>query len=297
MADAQDMRNPGVLFCLLAAAAFGGLSTLATLAAHEGVPLLTLLPVRFGLAAIALWPLAARHAAPAARDVMRAVLLGAGLFGLQAVLFLGAVQRIDAPLAGLLLATYPALVALGAILLRRDRFRLRTAIALGLALTGTLVALAAGGAARFDLIGLALAFGAAAGYAAYVLAADGIMRRLAPLQLGALVCAGAALALGGAGAATGQLTTDVTPRGAIYVAALAILSTAVPHGAFLFGVRLLGATRASVVMTLEPVATAGIAAFTLGTVVTTPQIAGGALVVAGAIVAQRRSRPAETPAT
>ena len=73
----------------------------------------------------------------------------------------------------------------------------------------------------------------------------------------------------------------MTPRGAVYVAALAIGSTALPHGAFLFGVRLLGATRASIVMTLEPVATAGIAAFTLGTVVTAPQIAGGALVVAG----------------
>ncbi len=40
-------------------------------------------------------------------------------------------------------------------------------------------------------------------------------------------------------------------------------------------------------------ATAGIAAFALGTVVTTPQIAGGLLVVAGAVVAQRRSKPAQ----
>ena len=85
----------------------------------------------------------------------------------------------------------------------------------------------------------------------------------------------------------------MTPRGAIYVAALAILSTALPHGAFLFGVPACSAlTRASIVMTLEPVATAGIAAFALGTVVTAPQIAGGALVVA-AVVAQRRARPAE----
>ncbi len=290
------MRNVGILWCILAAAAFGGLSTLATLAAHEGVPLLTLLPVRFGIAAIALWPLAARGSTPAPVDVLRAVLLGAGLFGLQAALFLGAVQRIDAPLAGLLLATYPALVALGAIALRRDRFRLRTLLALALALTGTMVALGAGGAARLDLVGLALALGAAAGYAAYVLAADGIMRRLEPLQLAALVCAGAAIALGGAGAATGQLTTDISPRGALLVAALAVGSTALPHGAFLFGVRLLGATRASIVMTLEPVATAGIAAFTLGTAVTTPQIAGGVLVVAGALVAQRRSRAERTRA-
>ena len=290
------MRNPGILWCVVAAAAFGGLSTLATLAAHEGVPLLTLLPVRFGIAAIALWPLAARASAPAPADVLRAVLLGAGLFGLQAALFLGAVQRIDAPLAGLLLATYPALVALGAIALRRDRFRLRTLIALALALTGILVALGAGGAARFDLVGLALALGAAAGYAAYVLAADGIMRRLPPLQLAALVCAGAAIALGGAGAATGRLTTDISPRGALLVAALAVGSTALPHGAFLFGVRLLGATRASIVMTLEPVATAGIAAFALGTAVTPPQIVGGALVVAGAVVAQRRRKAEPAPA-
>jgi drug/metabolite transporter (DMT)-like permease len=284
------MRNVGILYCVLAAAAFGGLSTLATLAAHEGVPLLTLLTIRFALAAIALWPLAARASTPAPADVLRAVLLGAGLFGLQAALFLGAVQRIDAPLAGLLLATYPALVALGAIALRRDRFRLRTLVALALALTGTMVALGAGGAARFDLVGLALALGAAGGYAAYVLAADGIMRRLEPLQLAALVCAGAAIALGGAGAATGELTTDISPRGALFVAALAIGSTALPHGAFLVGVRLLGATRASIVMTLEPVATAAIAALALGTVVTAPQLVGGALVVTGAVVAQRRSK-------
>ena len=85
--------------------------------------------------------------APAPARRAAGVLLGAGLFGLQAALFLGAVQRIDAPLAGLLLATYPALVALGAIALRRDRFRLRTLIALALALTGMMVALGAGGAA------------------------------------------------------------------------------------------------------------------------------------------------------
>jgi drug/metabolite transporter (DMT)-like permease len=290
------MRNVGILYCVLAAAAFGGLSTLATLAAHEGVPLLTLLTIRFGIAAIALWPLAARASAPAPSDILRAVLLGAGLFGLQAALFLGAVQRIDAPLAGLLLATYPALVALGAIALRRDRFRLRTLVALALALSGMMVALGAGGVARLDLVGLALALGAAAGYAAYVLAADGIMRRLEPLQLAALVCAGAAIALGGAGAATGQLTANISPRGALLVAALAVGSTALPHGAFLFGVRLLGATRASIVMTLEPVATAGIAALALGTVVTPPQIVGGALVVAGAVVAQRRSRAERTRA-
>jgi drug/metabolite transporter (DMT)-like permease len=187
-------------------------------------------------------------------------------------------------------------VAGGACAGRRDRFRLRTLVALALALSGMMVALGAGGVARLDLVGLALALGAAAGYAAYVLAADGIMRRLEPLQLAALVCAGAAIALGGAGAATGQLTANISPRGALLVAALAGGSTALPHGAFLFGVRLLGATRASIVMTLEPVATAGIAALALGTVVTPPQIVGGALVVAGAVVAQRRSRAERTRA-
>ena len=98
-------------------------------------------------------------------------------------------QRIDAPLAGPAARHLPALVAVGAIALRRDRFRLRDAIALGLALTGRWSRWPPA-ARRGSTCGLALAFGAAAGYAAYVLAADGIMRRLAPLQLGALVCAG-----------------------------------------------------------------------------------------------------------
>jgi drug/metabolite transporter (DMT)-like permease len=279
----------GLAASLIAVVAFAALSIFATLAARAGVPLGTLLPIRFGLAAAVLLVTAARRGdLPRRRDAALAFLLGAGLFAGQAAAFLAAVRRIDAPLAAALLYTYPALVTVGAIALGRERLRTRTAVALGLVGTGTAIALAAGGVAGSDTVGLILALAAAAGYATYLLLADGILRRIHPFALAGLVCLGAALASLGAADLDGGLRFGFGLDGWMWLAAVGVISTALPQGAFLLGVHHLGATRASLVATLEPLVTAAIAIAVLGSTIGPWQACGAGLVVAGAVASQLR---------
>jgi drug/metabolite transporter (DMT)-like permease len=241
---------------------------------------------------VVLWVLVARSgfARVDRRTIVIGLLLGAGAYSVESMLFLDAVARLNAPLAALLMYTYPAIVTVGAVALRRERLSLRRATALALASTGTVLVLVAGGAARVDVAGIVLALGAAVAYAAYILAADSVMRRAEPLVLAALVCSGAAVGCAGAGAASGQLSLRFDESGWIWVVAVALTSTVFAIGAFLTGVARLGASRASILSTFEPLLTVGLAFVVFGTRLAPAQMAGGALVVAGALVLQLRLR-------
>ncbi len=59
---------------------------------------------------------------------------------------------------------------------------------------------------------------------------------------------------------------------------------------FIGGIRLLGAPRATILATLEPVVGVSLAAFLFGTVPTPLQLVGGALIITAGIVLQLRPR-------
>ena len=81
--------------------------------------------MRFAIAAALLWALEAarreRGSRPGKADVLAALALGAVCYALQAGLFFAALERIDASLAVVLLYTSPAIVAVAAVVLGRER--------------------------------------------------------------------------------------------------------------------------------------------------------------------------------
>ena len=122
------MRSTGTLLCIGSAAAFGAMAVLGKLAYDNGATVGTLLAVRFALAALMFWGLV--FAAPGAaaqirglsrRDVAIALGLGAVGYAAQAGCFFAALERIDASLLSLMLYTFPAMVAVAAIVLGRER--------------------------------------------------------------------------------------------------------------------------------------------------------------------------------
>src|SRR5688500_13861599 len=119
------MPGMGPLFVLGSGAAFGAMGIFGKLAYDQGATVGTLLSVRFALAAALLWALEAarreRGSRPAKVDVLAALALGAVCYALQAGLFFAALERIDASLAALLLYTAPAIVAVAAVVLGRER--------------------------------------------------------------------------------------------------------------------------------------------------------------------------------
>ncbi len=277
---------PGVLLCLASAIAFGAMGIFGKLAYGEGVTVGTLLAVRFGLAAILFWALVAATRSwrrPTRRDAGRALALGAFGYSLQAGLFFVALDRMDASLLSLLLYTFPAMVAVAAVVLGREQWSRRTVAALVLASAGLVLVL--GGAGRLDGVGVLLGLAAAATYTTYILSSQGVAGRLHPLVLSALVCTGAAASLTTGTLVVGDLhPIAVTATGWSWLAGIAVISTVAAVGLFFAGLSRVGPTRASILSTIEPVTTVTLAFLVFGEALQPLQLMGGLLVL-GAVAA------------
>jgi drug/metabolite transporter (DMT)-like permease len=287
------MRRTGALFCLASAAGFGAMGVFGRLAYDAGVTIGTLLALRFALAAAALWlvvlvsgRLADLRALPR-RDVGAALALGAVGYSAQAGGYFAALERIDPSLLGLLLYTFPVMVTVAAVALGRERANRRTAVALTLSCSGIVLVLAGAASGALDPLGTALGLGAAVVYSAYILLSEGVAARVGALALSTLVCTGAAGTLTVVGLAGGGLDLRaLSAEGLGWIAAIALVSTVAAVGLFFAGLARVGPSAASILSTLEPVVTVVLAFVAFGSSLGPGQLAGGALVLAAAVVVQ-----------
>src|SRR5918999_1117477 len=180
------MRSSGTALCIASGAAFGAMAVFGKLAYDEGATVGTLLAVRFALAAVVFWAvILAAGAAGQVRALPRrtagaGLALGACGYALQAGLFFSALDRIDASLLSLLLYTFPAIVAVAAVAIGRERLSGRRVMALALALGGAVLVVAGTGTGALDPLGAALGLGAACVYSAYILISEGVAARVRP---------------------------------------------------------------------------------------------------------------------
>jgi drug/metabolite transporter (DMT)-like permease len=241
---------------------------------------------------------------PGLRLPRRALLasFGLGLVGQVATsgLYTWSLAHVGAALGSFLLYLSPVFVALLAWLLLGEALTRRGLLALALALGGlALLALAPGvQAAPF---GVALAVAAAGCYAGVIVAGRRLTATQEPLRVAAWLMAGAATGFGLAALATRTFGVPPSPAAWSHIILLGVVSTALSVGTFYLALPLLGAPRAALVSTLEPVSTALVAYAVLGEVLAPLQAAGAALVLGavallasegrGAAAAWPRRRP------
>lgn len=275
----------GLLFCLASAAGFAAMAIFAKFAYEAGANVMSVLAVRFVLAAGLLWPLARmRGAVGSGRALAGGVLLGLVGYALEAGLFFAALTRLDASMASLVMYVYPALVLLGAVALGRDHVDRRRAAALMASTAGVALVLFGGDIGTVDVAGIVMALGAAAGYALYILGSDAISDGASPLAFAASVCTGAANAFVVAGLVTGELELGMSAEAYGWIALLAVVSTVLAITAFLAGMARIGPGRAAILSTVEPPITVGLAVLLLGDALAPLQLAGGALVVSAVVL-------------
>jgi drug/metabolite transporter (DMT)-like permease len=289
--SATSNHRRGVALCLLSAVGFGLMAVFAKEAYSDGVSVLTLLAVRFTIAASAFWVIVAARRArgassapPARRIVLAGLAMGAIGYAAQSGGYFGALTRIDASLTALLLYVYPALVFLGALALGRDHVDRRRLVALLLATGGAALVLAGSGTGDLDALGVALGLGSATAYAVYILVADSVTRRIDAFHVSALIATGAACTLWAAGLISGSLDLGFDAGGWGWIVGLALFSTVVPISAFLAGLPKVGPATASIVSTVEPMVSVGLAMVWFGERLGVVQIAGGALVLAAVVL-------------
>lgn len=291
----MDPRGTGLV--VASAASFGVMAVLAKDVAAARAGVTTVLAGRFLLAALLFAALAAargvRLRALPRRAVLSTLALGAVLYAAESTVYFSALAHIDASIASLVLCTYPALVLVFAVALRRERAHTRQVAALVLALGGALLVLSAGAGGHVDPVGLGLTLLSTLLYATYVTVADGVAGRLDPLAFGGLLSAGAGLTLTLGGAATGRLHPAAYADPAVLtdVALMASVSTVLAVAAFFAGLRRIGATGASTVASVEPVFTVALAAAFLGETLTSVQVLGGLVVLGGVLLVRATPSP------
>jgi drug/metabolite transporter (DMT)-like permease len=296
---------PGSVLMLLSAAAFGAMGVFGKLAYDEGATPGTLLPARFVIAAAVSWALLAAGRAGLAelrrmgrRDVWLALGLGGLGYAGQAGGFFLALERMDAGLLSLLVYTYPAIVAVAAVGLGRERLDARRVLALCCALGGLVLVVAGAGTGQLDPLGTALGIATALIYSAYILTSEGIAGRVAPRLLSALVCTGAAVTLTAGAAVTGELHPGaVHAEGWLWLSGIGVISTVAAVALFFAGMRRVGPTRAGILSTAEPLTTVLLAMAVFGEALTPVQALGGLFVVAAVLVLQVRLARRPVPAT
>ena len=114
-------ERSSIALVLVSAVCFAALGVLTQLAYRAGVSVLGLICGRYLIAAAALWVLVRvlRRPLPSRRGMLVGAVLGAG-YSLQALLFAAALKRLEAGIADLLYFAYPAMVAVGATVIRRE---------------------------------------------------------------------------------------------------------------------------------------------------------------------------------
>ena len=285
------VRSSGSILILLSAVAFGAMAIFGKLAYEQGATVGTTLAARFVLAALVSWAvLLATRAGLAAlrslrrRDLLLALALGACGYAAQAGSYFAALEHIDASLLALILYTYPAMVAVAAVAIGRERLDARQGIALVLTLGGLVLVVGGAGTGALDPLGVALAVAAALIYTAYILTSEPVAGRVAPQVLSAVVCTGAAVTLTAGSAALGELRPDaVSVAGWGWLAALAVVSTVLAIALFFAGLQRVGPTSAGILSTAEPLVTVALAMVVFGEALAPSQVAGGALVLSGVL--------------
>lgn len=285
----------GVAFAALAACTFG-VGPVMIKVALDSMSAWSLLVARLAVAAVLMWPLlVARRSRPRSRAEatgwLAALALGATAYTAQLACFSLALERVSASLTTILFHMGPMVVVTVAVLTGRERLTPLRGLALVLGVGGVAVVAGAGGQLRAEPVGVALAVGSALSYATVVLCSDLLGEHVEPLPQAVLQISGAALAF----AVSAPFIGISAPPGTgswLLVLVIAVVPGVIGTTAMLAGVGRIGPSLVSILLTLEPVLTVAVAWVALGERLNPLQVAGGAVVLAAAIVARRAATEA-----
>jgi len=291
--SAASYRAIGVAMAIAGVVCFSLRPILIKLAYGYVVDPITLLALRmifslpFFLAAAAWVGRDAKRAPLARRDAWAIVALGfLGYYFASFVDFLG-LQYISAGLGRLILFVYPTLVVLLSMAFLHKRPSAREVVALGITYSGIalVMANAAQGANKDLVLGAALCFASAAGYAVYLVASSQVVQRVGSMRFTAYAMSVASGFCILQFLLLRPLSALAMPAQVYGLAiAMALLSTVLPVFITTDALKRIGANQVALFGALGPVTTLFFGWLGLDEIMTPVQLAGAALVLAGVVL-------------
>ena len=283
-AEGRDLT--GGLLTALAAVLFGMIVTIGRSEGVRDVPVSALLAIRFATAAALLALVLAvtrQPLRPARGEGRRLLLLGAFGYGVEAAFFFLALGRGTAATVTLLFYTYPVWVAVLSAAFGMGLPGLLVGGSLVAAVAGSGVVVASSGGLDITTLGIVFALTSAVTIAFFLIGLQTLVRRTSPLASSMWVALWASAGMTAFALITGT-RFPAWPDESVPILAMGLLTA----GAFSFlflGVRRLGAVRASIISSLEPVAAAVLALWFLGELLRPGVLLGGLLILGGAVAA------------
>jgi drug/metabolite transporter (DMT)-like permease len=292
-ASQAQSRWVGALLVAAGAIAFSGKGVIIKLAYRHGVDAVTLLALRMLFSApffllLGWWATRKGDVAPLSWQDRR-LLVGLGLIGYYLASyfdFLG-LQYITAALERLLLFVHPTFVVLFSALLFGRRITGRDVFAIVLSYVGIAVVFGNDLATQPGNVALGSFWVilSALFYAAYLIGSGRIVGRVGTLRFAAYAGLVSSIAVVAHFLATREASLLISQPAPVYGLSIlmALVSTVLPIVLTMEGIRRLGASHASIVASVGPLATIFLGALFLGEHITAVQVLGAALVLAGVL--------------
>ena len=233
--SANANRYIGITFIIISAASFGAMPIFARLAYASGADPVTLLFLRFGMAAAVMLGIMFVSKTPFPRGLilLELILLGAIGYVGESLAYFTALTIASAGLVALLLYIYPALVTALSVIFLKEHLTTPKIFALFLALSGTALTIQI--TSRGSMIGILLGIAAAVDYAIYILLGSRIVRRSGSIGSTTIIIASTAGVYAVIAPIHG-LAFPASALGWIAVLAIALISTVLAFVTFFGGV-------------------------------------------------------------
>lgn len=285
-------RVAGVVQVLLSALLFGCMSIFAKLAYQQGVSALTALTFRFAIAALVLWSYVLGFSRGSLRGSPRR-LFGLAAFGIVgygsfSFLLFESLKQTSATQTTLLFYMYPTLVVVMARVVYKEAISRARMLGIGFTILGC--ALISGAVPWRWQFGpeLGLPMAASFVYAVYLVVGQRLLKVIEPRVLVLSINTSLAIVLlAYGGLRTGAVSAAISISGWAAVTAIGLVSCVAPILLF-SGIERIGAAKAALLSTVEPLCAVLLAWAFLGEELSWLEALGGCLVIASVILNQER---------
>jgi drug/metabolite transporter (DMT)-like permease len=298
----------GVVLTVISACAFGSGPLFAKPVYAAGVGWHVLMAWRFAIGAVLawVWVLANPRTRAGLRRMPRLAVLGALGLGVyytsNSGTYFAGLEQVPASLAALIVYIYPAIVAVISLRFGQPLKGRRAWGALALALVGVALAVGAPSSATGPppLGALLLIIASPVIYSVWIILATRLTgedredvgresgSQVDPIAAGALIITATAVTFWVSALAFQQpvLPAQIPQAAWFGIVGIGLVSTFIAVQGFYAGAHRIGAARASLVSTVEPIWTVTLAALLLGESLGPVQLLGGALIIGGVVLSQ-----------
>ncbi|HEY8889687.1 MAG TPA: DMT family transporter [Clostridium sp.] len=276
----------GIIYTVLSSAAFGVMPILAKVAYRGGANVLTVLFLRFLLAALIILPyiiIKKKDFRINKKGIIHIIFLAIiGYIATTYTLFIS-YNYVTVGLATTLHFVYPVIVTVFAVILYQEKLYLSKILALGLSLLGIYMLVGSGGSLNFK--GICFAISSGFFYAYYIIGVShNKVNSIDIFVLNFYLSSAAALGVFIMGMISGGLDFNLRPYSFLASGGIALVSTVLALSLFLKGIKIIGPSNAAILSTLEPIASIVLGVLILREHLSTSIVIGCVLILFSVII-------------